>query len=630
MVGIRARGVLCGAAALVWWLAFACASGEEDLSPSSGGSGNAAGSTPDASAGAAGAAGSPAGGGGSGGGGAGGSGAGGSGGSAGSAGQAGADGGPDAAGGSGGSAGGGSNDTCPGQTLTLTGSPTLKASHSGGTPPQDDDQGSCGGGAAREAVYQFTAPSAGMVTVLLSTTAFDGVLYVRGACGDSASEIECQDAAGTNGTEKIVFYAQAGEDYFVFADGKDASAAGLYAVQVELAPAQAVDTCPGESVSWTGSGAQDRTAQASGDTSALWPNDTAQCASGSSGAPDGAYALTPDVDGILTLELAPTGWDAVLSLRQTCLIPATELACASNEPSGGKETLQVWATNGSTVHALVDGASAAASGPYTLSAVLSPQKPDEKCPGQTATLTGTNPMTWSVNGDTSKRWPDITLSCAAGSGAARDAVYALTAPATGLMSVKLTPLFWDAVLSVRTTCSGGTETCADANGASSIDTHDFVASGGTTYYLVVDGKQAGGAGAYTLEASLVPFPENDGCPGQALTVSSNTAQVSADTSQLYDDFSASCAPVTGARDAVYRVVAPATGTMNVVMSPQGWDGALYVKSSCTASGTLMCNDSNGTNGNEYASVPVTQGSTYWIVVDGTSTTGGPFTLTATF
>jgi hypothetical protein len=211
-------------------------------------------------------------------------------------------------------------------------------------------------------------------------------------------------------------------------------------------------------------------------------------------------------------------------------------------------------------------------------------------------------------------------------------VYALTVPATGALTVTLKPQFWDAVLGVRTNCtSSNAEQCFDAPGASSFDTANFVATGGTTYYFVVDGKQPSSAGVFTLEASLVPFPPADGCPGELVTLSGGTAQISDDLSKFYPDFTASCASVTNAKDAVYRVVAPKTGTMNVALSPQGWDAALYVKTSCTAAGTLVCNDANGIGGSEFASIAATQGTTYYLVVDSvTSTGGGNYTLSVSF
>jgi hypothetical protein len=609
----------------------ACASGEDPGLSSTGGTGNTAGSG-DASAGSAGAGAAGSGGTGASGG------TGGSSGSAGAGGQAGDDGGTDASGGSSGSAGGGGSagsgntDTCPGETVTLSGSPTLTATVSGGTPAGDDAQGSCGGGGgARDAIHRFVAPVGGIATVKLSTTAFDGVLHVRETCAAAASEIGCKNDAGTNGTETVVFYAQANQEYFVFADGASATAAGLYAVQIELAPGQSVDSCPGEVVAFSGSGSQDRVAQETGDSSQLWPNFSSTCAAASSGAPDGVYAITPDVNGILTVELTPTGWDGALSVRTDCNNPTSEQKCASAEAIGGKETIEMWATNGTTLYAIVDGATATGSGPYVLDAVLSPEKANEKCPGETATLTGTSPMVWSVTSDTQKRWPDLTPTCPGGS-LGRDVVYALTVPTTGALTLTLTPQFWDSVLAVRTTCtSSSAEQCYDANGASSIDTANFVATGGTTYYLIVDGKTANAAGVFTLQASLVPFPPADGCPGEVLTPSGGMAQAANDLSTFYPDFTASCAPVTSAKDAVYRIVAPQTGNMTVSLSPVGWDAALYIKgSSCTAPTTIACKDVNGFGGTESHSMAVTQGTEYWIFVDGATSTVGAFTLTVTF
>src|SRR5690606_33587621 len=94
---------------------------------------------------------------------------------------------------------------------------------------------------------------------------------------------------------------------------------------------------------------------------------------------------------------------------------------------------ELWATSGTTYYAFVDGYNGS-SGAFVLDASLEPRQDRESCPGEVASWTGSGPYSWSTTGDTRLNVNDYTASCAS---TARDAVFALTAPASGLLELTL-------------------------------------------------------------------------------------------------------------------------------------------------------------------------------------------------
>jgi hypothetical protein len=526
------------------------------------------------------------------------------------------------------------NDTCPGEPLALAGSgqnPRVgtASGDTSGLLAEYSGTGSCSPSNGRDAVYSFTPDVDGIATLEL-TTSFDAMLYVRTTCTSAASQTVCKDSLYAPGTESVRFWATAGTTYYVFADAYSGTAKGTFTLKVTVEPAVPAEKCPGAPVPWVGSGTQDRTASVTGDTANRW-SDHNSAACGAASAPDAVYAFTPDVDGLLSLTLAPQGWDAAMYVRTTCATPSTELTCQDPGGSGTAEKWQAWATAGTTYYVFVDGSYNSSAGPYTLSAVLTPQKPNEKCPGEAAVWTGSgnNPRTFQATDDTSKHWSDHN-SAACGSATARDTVYALTPDVDGIMTVDVTPTGWDAALYLRTTCAqAGTElACHDSGGSGGKETHVMWATAGTTVYAFVDGSYSTSAGPYTFNARLAPKLPADQCPGEPITLSGTppSGQANGNTGDLWSDYNGSCNS-SGRPDGVYQVVAPQTGNLKITLTPTGFDAVLYVRSANCATGTqLACRDLAGSGQAEAATVAVTQGTTYYIFVDAFGSATGAYTL----
>ena len=389
-----------------------------------------------------------------------------------------------------------SSEQCPGEAVTWIGSGTQDrtATVTGDTSLRwDDYDGSCGSTSTPESVFAFTADVGGQMKLTLTSTGWDGILYVKTDCTAAAPELICRDSAGTSSVETAQFLATTGTTYYAFVDGSLSGSKGPFTLDGLLSPPKPSESCPGEPAVWTGSGTDPRVFIASGNTSNQW-NDTSGTCGGSS-ANDAVYALTPDIDGTLVLEVAPTGWDAVMFVRSDCATSGSELACKDTGSSSGKETYSFKAKAGTTYSAFIDGYTSTSKGAYTFTATLTPALASETCPGEELTLSGT-PAAATVAGNTAGMWSDEAGSCA-GSGA-NDAVYHLLAPQSGTMTVKVTPTGWDPVLYVRSgTCAGTEVTCKDVGSSGTAETVNVNATVGTDYWIFVDGF-AGTSGAYTL------------------------------------------------------------------------------------------------------------------------------------
>ena len=117
--------------------------------------------------------------------------------------------------------------------------PTLswKRKESGSTVGATDKfSSSCGGrGVSRgspDRVYRFTVPRRTSVRLTLETQGFRGVLSVRRACADDATEIKCAEASDDGARAAIQTTLDPGS-YYAVVDGSGSGSEGAFALRVE-------------------------------------------------------------------------------------------------------------------------------------------------------------------------------------------------------------------------------------------------------------------------------------------------------------------------------------------------------------------------------------------------------------
>ena len=203
-----------------------------------------------------------------------------------------------------------------------------------------------------------------------STSGFDPIVYARTTCGDTASEVGCDDSVPP-AADTITFDVIASKPYYVFVDGWG-HAGGEYQVNVAVIPAACgngtvegaeqcddhntdsgdgcsgtcqieagapTDTCPGGTIVLQGSGSNPRTGTASGSTAYATPGFAGTCGNYGADSKDVVFAVTSDIDGTMTVNLGgptATSYDSVLYVRKSCGDPNSELACDDATADGGE------------------------------------------------------------------------------------------------------------------------------------------------------------------------------------------------------------------------------------------------------------------------------------------------------
>jgi len=295
----------------------------------------------------------------------------------------------------------------------------------------------------------------------------------------------------------------------------------------------------------------------------------------------------------------------------------------------------------------------------------------DTCPGKTVAVDATSDV--NITEDTSTANGDYvgeTGACAVAT--SKEHVYAVIPTGSGKLTIKMTGTgSMDPTLYVRDTdCASGKQlACGETTGAGGTETVSINVTTGKTYWVFADGK-AGSEGGYTLNMHLAtgsfcgdskvdtgeacddgnktPLdgcsndcqkPEGDPalagpCPGLPVHLWPGKILNWGGTTAIYPLSSEStlCAAGKNAPDRVYAVTAHKTGTMEVELNST-YNGVIYVKSgSCTTGTEIKCaNAVGGTAGGiETMSFPVTDGSTYYVFVDGALTYKGTFTLTLSY
>jgi cysteine-rich repeat protein len=407
----------------------------------------------------------------------------------------------------------------------------------------------------------MTVDTTGSNAVLMG---FDPVIYVRKTCTDTTTQLACNDAIPPT-IDKLSVPVTAGETYYLFIDGYDASS-GNYQLNVKIIPPACGNTlleppeecddgnlvdgdgcshlcilepgnndkCPGTVLALTQSGS-DWKGTVTGDTALLASDYQGTC--GSSGtAKDAVYQINSGPGGMLTAAITTASFDAVVYVRSDNCLSGSQAGCADATGNGG-DTLTVNAPPNTAYWVFVDGYNGA-SGTFTLdvtvalpvcgngklegseqcddnnlvagdgcspTCTLEPAGSNDLCPGQLLTLTQSGSQ-WgaTVSGTTINLTANYTGSCAASTAASLDAVYQLNSGPGGKLHATLTTASFDAVLYAHTSpCGTGAELDCDDAVSLGGDTITFNAAPNTDYWLFVDGYNSE-SGSFTLNVSLTP------------------------------------------------------------------------------------------------------------------------------
>lgn len=464
---------------------------------------------------------------------------------------------------------------CPGMgyrlapgTISFAGDTTTLANGGGSTV-------SCAwSGGGNNAVYAITPTVTGNLALNLLANYPEALLHVRRDCGDNATQYDCvgSDTALTPIKGSIPVFAE--QTVYVFVDG-DSSQEGLYTIDATLTAATcgngkldgveecddganaagdgcsatctierdtASYTCPGKALRLESAAAGPRTKKLLGTTVPEGGQPTSKWSScGSSTAPDVVYQVTSDIDGWLSAKVVGP-FNTTVAIRTTCVTTGSDLACAKTSPGNSAETVFSRIDKETPVFVIVDGLTAAKSGPFELELTVNPsvcgndvieggeqcddgavadgdgcsvtcqleaEKARDVCTTAPAiAMSADGDGTFSgnvVSGTTNLTKPaspaQALASCAS---AGPDAWFALNAPVTGVATVNVTSANFRTTLGVRATCASTTTVTCDATNTKGGQQIVFPVVQGTNYFVGVAGAMAGLVGRFTLGIDVVP------------------------------------------------------------------------------------------------------------------------------
>ncbi|MBK6520420.1 MAG: hypothetical protein IPM79_14485 [Polyangiaceae bacterium] len=215
----------------------------------------------------------------------------------------------------------------------------------------NENQGSCGGDESPEVVYAVTTLEAGTVTFEMVALAddLDPVLYVKSSC-DGSSTLACADASFAGGYESVTVPAEAGETFYVFADGWGGST-GAYLIGATLLSTVPGDDCPGVNVPITD---YNDSIPVSGNTSLAEADrqGTGLCASPATN--EVVYRVLAPLDGTLEIIVDPS-YDASVYVRTSCSTASSQVVCAEDGLAGELEIASIPVLAGNAYYVFIDG-----------------------------------------------------------------------------------------------------------------------------------------------------------------------------------------------------------------------------------------------------------------------------------
>ncbi len=505
-------------------------------------------------------------------------------------------------------AGGGGRGSCRAPLALTVGTPVRGNTGEGSS----EMSGSCiRGGDAPELVYSLQIERRSQVTAVINSD-YDGALYLLGTCGEMRSEIACNDDAPHTSRSEISGTLDPGT-YYLVVDGYG-NGAGEFELLVETANLENLaQVCASAPALVSGQAV-------TGSTAGRPSYFTATCAGGA-GSPDRVYSLDVPSRSRLRLRMQST-YDGAIYVRRECANPNTEVAC-NDDHIDTRHAMVVTTLDPGRYFVYADGFSSGSQGDYSLRADLAPVTGGNVAADSCASP-GTIAAGQDLELDTFPASDDLAGSC--GGQGAPDLVYRLDIQNRVRLRARMANGEFPAAMYVQRQCgqTSSEVVCAAGGGPRAPTEIDAVLTPGQ-YFLVVDGVAADHFGAARVEIALEDLQALEQACQQAPRLRPGRT-VTGDTSSSRDRFQATCAGNARSNDLVYQLVLPRRSRVRITSSQQ-YDGAIYIRSSCTDRSTeVACNDDAPDNRHSAVEAVLDRG-TYFVFVDGfADNSQGSFTM----
>jgi hypothetical protein len=472
--------------------------------------------------------------------------------------------------------------------------------------------GRCVAGEAPDVAYRFSLDQRANVCIEMTST-YDGALVLQRDCGQSDSELACNDDAPDTRHSALRELLEPGT-YYLLASGY-AESRGSYSITTSVAaspdPAamcqQASLLTPGQTVQGTTAGCLPDTFQAT-------------CAAGARSA-EKVYRLQVPARSRLRVDAFSNNHDGALYLRSQCADANSELIC-NDDHTNNRHSLVTATVDPGTYYVFVDGYGEGQQGAFTLRSQVTPLQaapvPGDSCASAQPLSPG------HVLGTTMPAHADLTGSCAP-DGDAPDLVYSLQVSENSRLRARLTRSDLRAALYLQSSCGQPSSevACVTGQTGAALPSLERVLSRGQ-YFLVVDGLSENEFGEFEMDLELTSTRDIERqC--RAATLLRPGTPVTGTTSGM-DEFHASCGDGAQSGEDIYRLRLTRRQRVRVSLE-SSYDAVLYLRRSCLDESTeVACNDDHQDTRNSMVEATLDRG-TYYVFVDGFSSGNqGQYTL----
>jgi hypothetical protein len=478
---------------------------------------------------------------------------------------------------------------------------------------------SCAGSSVYNDVFYrlvLTEPHRITITAQTAPTTYSTYVALMTSCGEVSTEIAC----GSGSTATIARNFLDAGTYFI---AVDANSTNPFTLSVRLDPPiypPANDRCSG-AINVSGGGLFVGTMV---DTYRDYPP---SCSTTSLS--DVVYYFTTVAPQDVTINVAPIGASStyVAALRSTCDSAATELGCRSGNPA--QFTRRSLAAG--TYYIIVSGPTTSPGNQFLLQVTIAPATPVP--PGDVCSSAPDISAGGTFAGTTVGSSDDYVPACGS-STAYVDSVYRFTLATPRDVTLALTSSAPTNYLDLHSgACGGGTSVRCATAASPSVFNRNLPAG---DYWVLVD------TSVETSHSLVATFgPPTTACDGATVVTvdytssSTFTYTYTGTTAGRPADFTpTACVSGTGP-DQPFQLVVPVRSAVAINSSTTGYDGALYLRSSCdVASSQIDCDDDCGSTSSSClpssgSGTLTLEAGTYYIIQDAYSTSSGPFTLNVT-
>ena len=458
-------------------------------------------------------------------------------------------------------------------------------------------------GAARQSVwFQWTAPSAGTVTLDVGSS------YGFVIAAYTGETLQTQERTGTSSYGSATFSARAGVTYRIAVDTSSSSYSGGafdLALTVHEAPpndhfADALEL----------SGTSD-SETASNILATREAGEPVHYGSNGGGGRSVWFTWTAPSRGRVAVNVSQTNVNWVAAVYT-----GDEVNALTRVKAADYGTIAFAAAEGVTYRIAVDTLSQYdKGGGFTVDLALTPPPANDDLEDAGALSGTTDSATGNTTDATAEPGEPVHSE---GAAAKRSVWYEWTAPSAGETQVSLsgTSFSWVAAAYTGDAIGGLTKVASTRSG-----TLTFNATPGTTYRIVVDGYYESSYGSFSLSLTLAVPPANDGFADAAvLTGAADQATGTSLHATRQTGEPVHYGSYTGRRSVWYRWTPPqsGTGTVDLANTPYDWVAAVYTGDDLNALTRVASADYGA------MTFPVRAGVTYRVAVDTWSTyaTGG--------